>query len=338
MTGRKKFALKPRPSLRDLAEQLGVSHTTVNLALQNNPKISESLRLKIRDLAARQGYFPNDLAWGLRSGQTGLIGIVVPNITAFAPLADAASRFFWAAGYYPIILCSDENPSVETEMLHGLARRRAEGILLCPTPEEREKGTASGVLCHHMPLVTVGYPIKPIGVPVVANDEAQSARVAVQQLTAAGHRQIVRVGAAKGSAATAFAQAVKAAKAKGKTVASEPGTPAKELHAQLEKEFKKGSRTAASAIVCDGDAAAWAVNEWCQASGRRIPGDLSVVAISPSGAALPFTAVEAQADKIAQSAAEVLVRQLGNKAIPELTVVKPRIVKRDTVQKAQGSK
>ncbi len=326
MTGRKKFALKPRPSLRDLAKQIGVSHTTVNLALQNNPKISEPLRQKIRTLAAREGYFPNDLAWGLRSGHTGLVGIVVPNLTTFAFLADAASRFFWQAGYYPIILCHDGNPAVETEMLHGLARRRAEGIVLFPTPEEREKGGATEALFHHMPLVTVGHPIKPIDLPLVTADEHQAFRLALQQL--AGHRQIVRVGAAKGSRAATFAKLAKEAGLKAKTVAFEPGAQPEAVFAALDKETRM-----ATAILCDGDEAALAVDTWNKATGRSVPQDVSVVAVSESGAPLPFTTVETPADKLGQVAAEALVKRLANKAVPEQTVIKPRLVKRDSVAK-----
>lgn len=326
MTGRKKFALKPRPSLRDLAKQIGVSHTTVNLALQNNPKISESLRQKIRSLAAREGYFPNDLAWGLRSGRTGLVGIVLPNLTSFAPLADAACRFFWDSGYYPIILCHDGNAAVETEMLHGLARRRAEGIVLFPSPEEQEKGAATRDLYHHMPLVAVGATVRPTGLPLVTADEAQTIRMALQQL--GRHRQIVRVGPARGARATGFSRLVREAGLKGKTVAFEPGTPAETLFAALDKE----TRTA-TAVLCDGDEATRAVEAWSKARGRQVPQELSVVAVSESGAPLPFTTVEPQADKLGLAAAETLVKRLANKAVPEETVIKPRLVKRDSVAK-----
>ena len=48
--------MKPRLSLRDLAAGLGVSHTTVSLALRNDPRIPAATRRKVREFAAKQGY------------------------------------------------------------------------------------------------------------------------------------------------------------------------------------------------------------------------------------------------------------------------------------------
>lgn len=48
--------MPPRPSLRELAAGLGVSHTTVSLALRNDPRIPAATRRRVRDFARRQGY------------------------------------------------------------------------------------------------------------------------------------------------------------------------------------------------------------------------------------------------------------------------------------------
>jgi DNA-binding LacI/PurR family transcriptional regulator len=46
-------------SLRSIARELGVSSTSVSLALKNSPRVSEDLRSKIIRLAEKQGYVPN---------------------------------------------------------------------------------------------------------------------------------------------------------------------------------------------------------------------------------------------------------------------------------------
>ncbi|MGH7943488.1 MAG: LacI family DNA-binding transcriptional regulator [Opitutaceae bacterium] len=48
--------MNPRPSIRDIAARLGVSHTTVSLALRNDPRITPATRRRVRDLAREQGY------------------------------------------------------------------------------------------------------------------------------------------------------------------------------------------------------------------------------------------------------------------------------------------
>jgi DNA-binding LacI/PurR family transcriptional regulator len=50
-----------RVSMRDLAKRLGVSHVTVSLALRDNPRISESMRRQIREMAESMGYRPDPM-------------------------------------------------------------------------------------------------------------------------------------------------------------------------------------------------------------------------------------------------------------------------------------
>ncbi len=51
----------PPITLRDIAARLKVSHTTVSLALRNNPAISESRREEIKRLAEKMGYRPDPM-------------------------------------------------------------------------------------------------------------------------------------------------------------------------------------------------------------------------------------------------------------------------------------
>ncbi len=67
----------PRParvSLRDIARKIGVSHVTVSLALRDHPRISEAMRLKIRQEADEMGYRPDPMLTALahyRKGKSG---------------------------------------------------------------------------------------------------------------------------------------------------------------------------------------------------------------------------------------------------------------------------
>ncbi len=50
-----------RVTLRDIADEVGMSHVTVSLALRNDPKISEKTRLKIKKIADEMGYRPDPM-------------------------------------------------------------------------------------------------------------------------------------------------------------------------------------------------------------------------------------------------------------------------------------
>ena len=51
----------PRPSLRDIARQLGMSHVAVSLALRDSPRVSESRRAEVKAVAEKLGYRPDPM-------------------------------------------------------------------------------------------------------------------------------------------------------------------------------------------------------------------------------------------------------------------------------------
>lgn len=51
--------------MRDIAKRAGVSHVTVSLALRDNPRISESMRRKVRAIAEEMGYRPDPMLTAL---------------------------------------------------------------------------------------------------------------------------------------------------------------------------------------------------------------------------------------------------------------------------------
>ena len=54
-------------TLKDLAQKLGLSISTVSRALQNNPSINDDTRLRVNKLAKKLGYYPDALAKSLKN-------------------------------------------------------------------------------------------------------------------------------------------------------------------------------------------------------------------------------------------------------------------------------
>ena len=63
--------------LKDLAEQLGLSQTTVSRALNGYPEVSEATRQRVLEAARRFNYRPNASARRLATGRAGAIGAVL---------------------------------------------------------------------------------------------------------------------------------------------------------------------------------------------------------------------------------------------------------------------
>ena len=64
--------------LKELANQLGLSPTTVSRALNGYPEVSEATRVRVSEAAMRLGYRPNANAIRLATGRVGAIGVALP--------------------------------------------------------------------------------------------------------------------------------------------------------------------------------------------------------------------------------------------------------------------
>ncbi len=94
-------------TIKDIAQEVGVSPSTVSRALSDSPLISTATKERVRAVAERLGYEPNELARALVKGASGAVGLLVPDITNpfFADIARGVGEVAHAAGY-GVILCN----------------------------------------------------------------------------------------------------------------------------------------------------------------------------------------------------------------------------------------
>jgi LacI family transcriptional regulator len=71
--------------LKDLAEHLGLSQTTVSRALNGYPEVKEATRVRVSEAAAQLGYRPNASALRLATGRAGAVGLVLRGADELGP-------------------------------------------------------------------------------------------------------------------------------------------------------------------------------------------------------------------------------------------------------------
>lgn len=126
-------------SIKDIAQEVGVSTTTVSFVLNGKARekrISEDLKDRILETAARLNYRPNQVARGLRTGQTHTIGLIVEDIANpfFAQLARVVEHEADKSGY-TVMFCSTENSDERAgSLLYMLRHRQMDGFIIVPTP------------------------------------------------------------------------------------------------------------------------------------------------------------------------------------------------------------
>src|SRR5579875_1755838 len=120
-------------TLRDVAARAGVSPRTVANVVNDFHHVAPSTRAKVQAALAELDYRPNLLARGLRQGRTGIVMLLVPDLSAsyFGELAHALVE---AAGRLNVTVMIDETGGRrerEREMLEVAARSSwIDGVLL----------------------------------------------------------------------------------------------------------------------------------------------------------------------------------------------------------------
>lgn len=98
------MAASPQPlTLREIAKQAGVSHTTVSLSLRNHPSIPEATRERLRKLADSLGYRSNVLVSALMSQVRLKQHKSAPEVVGFltgGPTADEWRKHSACVGFY----------------------------------------------------------------------------------------------------------------------------------------------------------------------------------------------------------------------------------------------
>ena len=182
-----------RPSLKDIAQQLKVSVTTVSFVLNGKGKekgISQAVSEKILKYVEEINYKPNQLARSLRTGKSRVIVFMVEDIsnTFFARIARLIEDIAYEKGYR-ILFCSSENDDRKSEELIDLfIERQVDGFIIIPSPGIQP--TIEKLLRENIPVVLFDRYFPGLKSSYVIIDNEDSAYKATRHLIDNGFRKI----------------------------------------------------------------------------------------------------------------------------------------------------
>ncbi|MCB8819689.1 LacI family DNA-binding transcriptional regulator [Microvirga rosea] len=184
--------LRPRPNLSDIAASLGVSVATVSNALSGKGRVSADLIEKIRKTASEVGYIPSMTGKALRTGRSGVLGLVLANIAhpLFPQLAQAIEYAAAKSGYGVLIGDSRGDIAAQTDAVNRLLERGADGLIIVP-----RRGTRIGDIGR--PVAVIDSPSTPGN--TVAADHWNGGQQIAQYLLTQGHRRFAVIGGSPNS-------------------------------------------------------------------------------------------------------------------------------------------
>lgn len=260
-------------TIYSVAKELGISASTVSRAFSRPDLVKESVREQVLATARAQGYTPNRAARGLATGRTGVLGLLIPDITNpfFPPLIRAMQDAAAAQDAELLLIDSERSPTAEQELVARI-RPQVDGLIVASPrlPTARLREVLAGV-----PAVIVNRSVRDL--PTVVCDNAPALQESARHLYDLGHRRFAVVRGPNASwAATDRARAIRRW-AEGRDVELVELGP-------FEAQFDDG-RSAARQIVDSQATAVFAFDDLMAAGviagldglGERVPRDRSIV-------------------------------------------------------------
>ncbi|TKG97366.1 LacI family transcriptional regulator [Puteibacter caeruleilacunae] len=186
---------KKRATITDIAEELGVSPSTVSRALNDHPAISKKTKKAVLKLARQRNYQPNLLALNLLKKRTNTIGVIVPEITShfFSSVINGIQDLVKPFGVNMIIGQSNESYEEEKSIVQTFASIRVDGFLISPSSETKKYDHLESLIQNNIPLVIFDRDCEGIDIDKVFVDEYNGAFQAVEYLIQSGCKRIAHI-------------------------------------------------------------------------------------------------------------------------------------------------
>jgi len=181
-----------RTKLKDIAQALNISVTTVSRAINSKSDISEETRKAVLEMAEKLNYRPNALAISLRKSEFNVIGVILPSVDHyfFGTVLKGIMNKAHQANYLVMIGESMNDIEKEKEILNQFMSHCVTGILISPSVQDSSLDSLSQVRNKRIPFVVVDRPLQNEVDSVVKYDDLNGAFLAVDHLIGQGYKHI----------------------------------------------------------------------------------------------------------------------------------------------------
>ena len=184
--------MKRQVTIKDIAEKLGISVSTVSRALKDHPDISVKTRQAVKELAKLLGYKPNLIALNLKHSKTNTIGLVVPEVEHhfFSKIINGIEEVAYENNYNVLVVQSNESYMREVLNTQTLLSNRVDGLLVSFSKETQDYSHFQQIVDQEIPIVFYDRTIENFHADSVMVDDYTGAFKAVDHLISKGCRRI----------------------------------------------------------------------------------------------------------------------------------------------------
>lgn len=178
-------------TIKDVARRAGVAISTVSAVINRSAPVSAETVARVEKAISEIGYLPHGAAQSLRSGQSRVIGLILPDIMNphFAAVARVVEAHSLAAGYMAAVYSTSEDFDIEAKILRMMRHQRVAGLIIIPTRSDAAHGERLRSQIH-VPTILLDSYVEGLGYDVVKLDNRTAGRIATEHLIGLGHRRI----------------------------------------------------------------------------------------------------------------------------------------------------
>lgn len=186
-------------TIKDIAQALNVSISTVSRALRGQPDIHPDTKKAVLALAEQMDYCPNKAALTLAGGHTQTIGVLVPNLDYFfATAVKGIDEEALKAGYTVMVCQSNESYERELINTRRLHESRVDGFIMSISSETSNTAHLQRLCSRGVPFVFFDRDTADIIAPKVLLNNRQGGFLATDHLIRQGCRRIAFLGGPPG--------------------------------------------------------------------------------------------------------------------------------------------
>lgn len=179
-------------TIKEIAQRLKVSVSTVSRALHNHPSIGLRTRMQVQQLAAEMHYEPNQAAISFKQGKTFTIGVILPNLREeFFSMAISGIEDLATTNNYTVLIGqSHDNTEREQQIVDTMRRHRVDGLIVSLSTTTKKYEHFEQLKNYHIPVVFFDrIPDRDDFYTVSCNLENSSVEL-VDWLVSNGHKRI----------------------------------------------------------------------------------------------------------------------------------------------------
>jgi DNA-binding LacI/PurR family transcriptional regulator len=318
---------KRPPTMKDVAELVGVSIQTVSAVVNNKPGITAETRDRVLEAVRQLGYRPYSVARSLRTGQTRTLALIVSDLSnpSFGTMASAAEDYTHRFGYSLTVHNTHDDVEREANYIQSLTQRWIDGVLYVSAEDQLSSQTA--LEQADIPSVAIDRIPENYSGPSVTLDNMKAGHIAAQHLIALGHRRIAHISGPTRLrvARERIAGFEEALAAQGIIPAArdEGNWTCDSGHVAMQRILKQ--QPPPTALFAANDRMAIGAMQAICETGLSVPGDISVIGLDDIEVAAyqnpPLTTVRQSFVELATLAIQLLLALIENNPPPQTQIV-----------------